>query len=231
VYNIVGQSAPMNKAVVGANVFLHESGVHQHGVLAEKTTYEIFTPESIGLQKRSAMALGKHSGRHAFETRLSELGYTLSKEEIDGFFVKFKEICDRKKSITDSDLDAIVANKEITENAYKLDAFDVHTGKGVSSTCVVRLLKDGERFEEVSLGDGPVDAAYNAIDKIMKTPPNELEVYTIHSTSDGKDALGEVVVKLRGGENGEKLVTGRGLSTDVIESSILAYLNAANKLL
>ena len=228
IYNIIGQTVPINKAIVGANAFAHESGIHQHGVMAEKTTYEIITPESVGIIKANTMVLGKHSGRHAFDNRLKEMGYLFSAAEVDTFFEKFKEICDKKKTITDSDLEAIVLNKEQVGNLYKLDSFDVHTSKGASATCVVRLNKDGEVFEDVSLGDGPIDAAYNAIDKIMKTPQSELEVYTIHSTSDGKDALGEVIVKLRCGEN---MVTGRGLSTDIIESSILAYINAANKLL
>lgn len=228
IYNIIGQSVPINKAIVGTNAFAHESGIHQHGMMAEKTTYEIITPESVGIKKSSNMVLGKHSGRHAFDDRLKGMGYSFSPVEIDMFFEKFKEICDKKKTITDSDLEAIVNNKERISDLYKLDTFDVHTGKNASSTCVIRLNKSGEVFEEVSLGDGPVDAAYNAIDKIVGTPPSELEMYTIHSTSDGKDALGEVVVKLRSGEH---LVTGRGLSTDIIESSILAYLNASNKLL
>lgn len=226
-YNIIGQSVPINKAVVGKNAFAHESGIHQHGVLAEKTTYEIFTPESIGMTTQK-MVLGKHSGRHAFEARLTELGYTLSPENLEVAFAKFKEICDRKKEITDSDLEAIVSNQEYVDNLFSLDTFDVHSGKNTAAVCVVRLEKNGDVIEDVSLGDGPVDAAYNAIDKITKAPPSTLEVYTIHSTSDGKDALGEVIVKLR---VGEQLVTGRGLSTDIIESSILAYLNAINKLI
>lgn len=227
VYNIIGQSLPLNKAIVGTNAFAHESGIHQHGVMAEKTTYEIITPESVG-KVTNRMVLGKHSGRHAFENRLTELGYTLSADEIDGFFQTFKEICDKKKTVSDNDLEAIVANRERTENLYKLQAFDVHCGNNATATCVIELTRDGEVFKEVSLGDGPIDAAYNAIDKIMHAPDNQLETYTIHSTSDGKDALGEVIVKLR---CGDELVTGRGLSTDIIESSILAYINAANKLL
>ncbi|MDR1891914.1 MAG: 2-isopropylmalate synthase [Oscillospiraceae bacterium] len=227
VYSIIGQTAPMNKAVVGANAFLHESGIHQHGVLAEKTTYEIFTPESIGINQ-NRLVLGKHSGRHAFETRVSELGYALTREEIDSYFVKFKEICDKKKTVTDADLEAILSQKEYNQSLYRLLTFDVHSGKNASAVCVIRLERDGGQFEEVALGDGPVDAAYKAIDKITNAPESVLEMYTIHSTSDGKDALGEVTIKLRAGE---RLVTGRGLSTDIIESSILAYLNAANKLL
>jgi len=228
VYSMIGQTVPLNKPVVGTNAFLHESGIHQHGVLAERSTYEIMTPESIGIQ-RSSMVLGKHSGRHAFETRLVELGYSFSPEEISEFFETFKQICDKKKTISDSDLEAIVTSHVHSGAAYYLlENFDVHSGKESSAVSVIRLSNDEGSFEEVSLGDGPIDAAYNAIDKILGMPGNELVAYSINSTSDGKDALGEVFVKLR---NGEVLATGHGLSTDIIESSILAYLNAANKLL
>ena len=227
-YNIIGQSIPRNKAIVGKNAFAHEAGIHQHGVLAEKSTYEIMTPESIGIPANT-MVLGKHSGRHAFESRLAELGYKLSPADVDVFFAKFKDIADRKKELTDSDLEAIVTNREYVENLYTLDTFTVHaSNSGTRASCVVRLCKGDELLEDVSLGDGPIDAAYNAVDKITGAPKTILETYTIHSTSDGKDALGEVIVKLRWDEN---VITGRGLSPDIIESSILAYLNAINKLM
>ncbi|MDR1734521.1 MAG: 2-isopropylmalate synthase [Oscillospiraceae bacterium] len=255
--NIIGQSIPRNKAVVGKNAFAHESGIHQHGVLAEKTTYEIMTPESIGVPKNS-LVLGKHSGRHAFEQRLSELGYKIEPAELDKFFAKFKDLADKKKELTDGDLEAIVQSREYVENLFTLDTFAVNTGNGIRSSCALRLKKGEELLEDVSLGDGPVDAAFNAIDKItgiacQDGEKPELESYTIHSATDGKDALGEVVVKLRcrsaakakaedeesdrldlssnTGEDDGVLVTGRGLSTDIIESSILAYLNAVNKLM
>lgn len=226
VYTIIGQVAPINKAIVGSNAFAHEAGIHQHGVMAEKTTYEIMSPESIGLLQNK-MVLGKHSGRHAFESRLSELGYQLNAEELDRYFEEFKKLCDRKKAINDNDLEALVNNRTQINPVYKLVGFDVHTGNSASSTCVVRLEKDDEVLEEVSLGDGPIDAAYNAIDKIVGATSHTLENYSIHSVSEGQDALGEVIVKLK---INDKTVTGRGLSTDVIESSILAYLNGINKL-
>jgi len=227
VYNIIGQTAPINKAIVGANAFLHEAGIHQHGVMEEKTTYEIMTPESIGIYK-SNMMLGKHSGKHAFSARLTELGYNFSDEEIGSFFEKFKELCDRKKTVSDNDIEAIINSKEFIHTGYKLAGFSVNSSKGSSSTCVIKLNKDDEEFEDVSLGDGPIDAAYNAIDKIIKPDGSELENYMINSVTDGKDALGEVVVKIR---RGDEIVTGRGLSTDIIESSILAYINGLNKLI
>jgi 2-isopropylmalate synthase len=228
IYNMIGQTVPLNKPIVGVNAFLHESGIHQHGVLQERSTYEIMTPESIGI-KQSNMVLGKHSGRHAFEARLNELGYTPAPDELNAFFETFKQICDKKKVVSNSDLEAIVHNATHTSNEhFYLENFDVHSGKDSTAVSVIRLHNGKGSYEEVSLGDGPIDAAYNAIDKIMDMAGNELMAYSINSTSDGKDALGEVVVKLK---NGEHITTGHGLSTDIIESSILAYLNAANKLL
>ncbi len=225
VYNVIGQTAALNKAIVGANAFLHESGIHQHGVLNEKSTYEIMTPESIGIFK-SNLVLGKHSGKHAFEDKLKEMGYNLTPEEIAEYFVRFKEVCDKKKTITDGDINAIISSSMRANAAYKLESYDVHTSSQNNAVCVIRLQKADESIEEVSLGDGPVDAAFNAIEKIVGLQDVSLESYNLTSTSDGKDALGEVVIKLR---MGESVAHGRGVSTDIIEASILAYLNAVNK--
>lgn len=227
VYNIIGQVAPINKSIVGANAFAHESGIHQHGMLAEKTTYEIMTPESVGLTTNK-MILGKHSGRHAFESRLMDLGYRISSNELDHYFEQFKNLCDRKKAIHDNDLEALMNNRIQSNGTFKLEGFDVHTGSSSTSTCVIRLKKDDVVLEEVSIGDGPVDAAYNAIDKVTGEQNHTLDDYSIHSSSEGKDALGEVVVKLKAGN---KIITGRGLSTDIIEASILAYVNGINKII
>lgn len=227
VYSIIGQTPSINKPIIGANAFAHEAGIHQHGVLAERTTYEIMSPDDVGITK-STLVLGKHSGKHAIEDRLKDMGYKLSPEKLSECYEKFKVLCDRKKYIGDSDLEALVNNREYTESHYILDFFDVHTSKTSSSTCVIRLKKQDKEFEEVSLGDGPINAAYNAIDKITGGLCDEMSNYSIHSVSDGKDALGEVTVRLRAGD---RTVTGRGLSTDIIESSILAYINGINKLL
>ncbi|MDD4797144.1 MAG: 2-isopropylmalate synthase [Eubacteriales bacterium] len=228
VYNVVGMTPPRNKAIVGPNAFAHESGIHQHGVMAERTTYEIMTPESIGLSK-NRMVLGKHSGRHAFKDRLQELGYEVTAQEVDRYFQEFKDLCDKKKTVTDDDIEAIVTHSRGEKpGKYALVRFDVHAGNAATSSCVVRLEADGETTEEVALGDGPIDAAYNAIDKITGLGAHELEDYAIHSISQGRDALGEVIVKVKAGN---KTVSGRGLSTDIIQASILAYLNAVNKLL
>lgn len=227
VYSIIGQMPAINKPIVGANAFAHESGIHQHGVLAERSTYEIMSPEDVGI-KKNKLVLGKHSGKHAILDRLKELGYSLEPGEFDRFYEKFKSLCDKKKIITDSDLEALVYSRERIDSHYRLEFFDVHTLKNASSTCVIRLRKQEEVYEEVSLGDGPINAAYNAIDKITGNLCEELIHYNIHSVSDGNDALGEVTVRMRSGDH---VVTGRGLSTNIIESSILAYLNGINKLL
>jgi 2-isopropylmalate synthase len=229
VYSILGVNAPINKAVVGQNAFAHEAGIHQHGVMANRATYEIMTPESIGLMQ-NRMVLGKHSGRHAVEERLSALGYVLEKDELDKLFVRFKELCDRKKVITDHDLEALAVHRLSAVSAgggYKLERFTVNSGNYVTSNAVVSVLHEGERSEEVAIGDGPVDAAFNAVDKLIPAPPHSLDDYAIQTISEGKDAQGEAIVKIR---CGERVVTGRGLSTDVLEASILAYINGMNKL-
>ncbi len=228
VYNILGLTAPINKSIVGHNAFAHEAGIHQHGMMANRSTYEIMTPQSIGLIQNK-MVLGKHSGRHAIESRLSELGYQLSKEELDTFFERFKALSDKKKTITDMDLEAL-AGQRLASNVggYRLERFTVNSGNYVTSNAVVSVLSDEGRFEEVSMGDGPIDAAFNAVDKMIKVAEHSLEDYTIRTISEGKDAQGEAMVKIK---CGDKTVTGRGLSTDVVEASILAYINGMNKLI
>jgi 2-isopropylmalate synthase len=228
VYSIIGIPAPINKAIVGANAFAHESGIHQHGVLSERTTYEIMSPESIGLSK-SKLVLGKHSGRHAFADRIASLGYTVPEQELNKYFEEFKKLADKKKTVGDDDIEALITSSFSQRcSGYKLHGFDIHTSSGSTDSSVIHLERDGSLLEDVALGDGPIDAAFNAIDKMIEAPDHSLEDYTIRSVTEGKDALGEVVVKIR---TGDKLVTGRGLSTNIIESSILAYLNGVNKIL
>ena len=231
VYNIIGQTAPLNKPIVGRNAFAHESGIHQHGVLANKQTYEIMTPEALGIQTNN-IVLGKHSGKHAVEDRLRELGYSLNKEEMLACFAEFKDLCDKKKNITDADLEAIAehcirSEDEEDVNGYKLNWFSMHTSNFTTATCTVNLEKDGEKYEDVCLGDGPIDAAFNAIDSIVKPAPHTFDIYNIHSVSQGKDTLGDVTVKLI---SEGRTYTGKGLSTDVMEASIVAYITAVNKL-
>ena len=232
VYNIIGQTAPINKPIVGKNAFAHEAGIHQHGVMANKKTYEILTPESVGLSANN-MVLGKHSGRHAVGKRLEELGYNLTKEELNSCFEEFKVVCDKKKTITDADLEAIATHHTAdiyidTEDGYKLDWFQASTSNFTTATCTVSLTRDGVKSQSVALGDGPIDAAYNAIDEIIQPPEHSFDIFNIHSISEGKDTLGDVTVKISAYG---RTFTGRGLSTDILEASINAYLKGMNRLL
>jgi len=227
IQSITGVPVPPNKSVVGPNAFAHESGIHQHGVLAEKTTYEIMTPESVGIPK-NVMVLGKHSGRHAFDDRLAELGYNLTKEELEAAFARFKTLADKKKIISDFDLEAIVSDEvHSSEDEIKLDSFVINSGNNISSTAIIKLSIKGEIVEKVAIGDGPINAAFTAINKAIGVEI-ELDDFSLHSITEGEDALGEAVVKL---SKGKETSTGRGLSNDIVEASIKAYLNGLNKLL
>lgn len=232
VYTVIGQNAPLNKPIVGKNAFLHESGIHQHGVLANKQTYEILTPEAVGI-KTNNIVLGKHSGKHAFESHLKDMGYTLTPEELVACFEEFKVLCDKKKTISDADIEAIVlhktsANEQDAGEGYALDWFAVHTSNFTTATSTVCLKKGDEKFEGVALGDGPIDASFKAIDSIINPPEHTFDIYTINSISEGKDTLGDVSVKLK---SGNRTFVGRGLSTDIIEASITAYITAINKMM
>ncbi len=230
VYNIIGQTAPLNKPIVGRNAFLHESGIHQHGVLSNKKTYEILTPESVGVRVNN-IVLGTHSGRPAFAARLKEMGSELTPDALESCFEEFKALCDKKKDVNDADIEALVTHSttEDTEiqDGYTLDWFAVYTSNFTTATSTVCLQYNGEKFEDVCLGDGPVDAAFQAIDRIVKPVEHTFEVYRINSISEGMDTLGDVSVKLTANI---RSFSGRGLSTDIIEASILAYISAINKL-
>ncbi len=227
VQTITGVQVTPNKAIVGANAFAHEAGIHQHGVMLERTTYEIMTPESIGIPQNS-MVLGKHSGRHAFEERLVALGYQLDKKALDAAFEQFKILADKKKIVLDGDIDAIVGNRVAdSAEAYRLDRFVINSGNTITATAIIRLSSGEKEFESVAIGDGPVDASFKAINDIVGMDL-VLKDYSLHSVTAGEDALGEAVVKL--GYDGRSVV-GRGLSTDIIESSIKAYLNGVNKMM
>jgi len=230
IQTITGVSVSPTKAIVGDNAFAHEAGIHQHGVLANRSTYEIMTPQDIGIPKNK-MVLGKHSGRHAFDDRLVELGYTLTKDELDEAFARFKVLADKKKIISDGDLEALVAMKldETIVQHYRLDNFVINSGKNMTATSTVRLKvgEGDETIEAVSSGEGgPVHASYRAIN-ILIGKKVEVDDYSIRAATEGEDAIGEVVVKLT---FGDKKATGRASSTDIIEASILAYLNGVNKL-
>ncbi len=224
---LLGTAIPPNKAIVGANAFAHEAGIHQHGVLSEKSTYEIMRPESIGLSENK-IVLGKHSGRHAFDARVRELGYNLTRSELNRTFVRFKDLAGKKKVVSNLDIEALIQSKytEVT-GIYRLDRFIVNSGNTITSTASIKMIKGDMAKEEVATGDGPMDAAFKAIEKIIGTS-FMLEDYSVHSVTSGKDAQGEVIVKLRKNDN---IVVGRGLSTDIVEAGIKAYLNAVNKML
>jgi len=229
VSNLTGMRVQPNKAIVGKNAFAHESGIHQDGVLKERTTYEIMNPEMIGLNINN-IVLGKHSGRHAIKDRLYELGYHLSNEEIDKTFVKFKALADKKKEIKDEDLVAIVENEVLTvPETYKLEYLHISSGTQVIPTATIRLTRDEEMIEEAACGDGPVDAIYKAIDKLTGIT-STLQLYNLQAVTGGKDALGEVTVKIHPNGGSKKTYLGRGVSTDILEASAKAYLNAVNKI-
>ncbi len=222
---ITGVSVQPNKAIVGANAFAHEAGIHQHGVLANKKTYEIMTPQSIGLPE-NVIVLGKHSGKHAFAERLKTLGYALDDTHIEAAFDKFKELADRKKDVSDLDLRALVEVDSFDiPNEYEFDTFVINSGNRMTATAVVKLTREGNTMEEAATGDGPVDAAFNAVERCVGESFT-LEDYIVRSVTGGKDAQGEVIVKLD--KNGKK-ARGRGLSTDVVEASVKAYVDAINK--
>jgi 2-isopropylmalate synthase len=226
VSRLTGIFVQPNKAIVGENAFRHESGIHQDGVLKKAATFEIMSPSSIGV-KGEGLVLGKLSGRHAFKERLKELGFLLKDKELELAFGAFKELADKKKNIYDEDLVFIVEEKisEIPE-VYTLDYIHTVTGNKILSTATIRVKKKGEMFQEAACGDGPVDAAYKAIDRITGIRLALVD-YSIHSVTGGKDALGEVMIKVKGEGN---LITGKGASTDIIEASAKAYINAINRL-
>lgn len=228
VSRLSGMIVPANKAIVGANAFAHESGIHQDGVLKEATTYEIIRPEKVGI-KSNKIVLGKLSGRHAFKDKLMELGYHLEQDELNDAFKRFKDLCDRKKQVSDDDIIALVDSKltDVPET-FKLENIQLSYGSNSIPTASVRVVKStGETLEEAACGNGSVDSIYKAIDRVT----NEevvLEDYKILSVTHGKDALGEVYVRL---SQGAISVQGRGVSTDVLEASAKAYLRAINKII
>ncbi|WP_433946658.1 2-isopropylmalate synthase [Paenibacillus sp. SN-8-1] len=227
VSKLTGMTVPGNKAIVGANAFAHESGIHQDGMLKNRATYEIISPETIGISA-SKLVLGKHSGRHAFKERLIDLGYTPDEEQLNIAFAKFKDLADRKKEVLTEDIRAIM-EENVTEGPvpYKLDSIQVSYGNHSLPTAAIRvIMEDGSSVQEASIGNGSVDAVYRAIDKATGLH-TQLEDYKIHSVTQGTDALGEVHVVL---QMDDISATGRGISTDIIEASAKAYLDALNRL-
>jgi 2-isopropylmalate synthase len=242
VSNYSSMVVPPNKAIVGANAFAHEAGIHQDGMLKHNETYEIMRPETVGAQ-HTRLVLGKHSGRHALKARLQELGYALGDADLDKAFDRFKALADKKKAITDADLEALVSDEIQQRNEFfTLDGMQVACGTMGMPTATVRLRgPDGVTHTVAAIGTGPVDAVYKAIDQIVHQPATLLE-FVIHAVTEGIDAIGEVTVRIQSdevsqtenaqtGETRARTFGGYGADTDIIVASAKAYLSALNKLL
>ena len=225
VSSLTGMVIQPNKAIVGNNAFAHEAGIHQDGVLKERTTYEIMSPELVGVYK-SNLVLGKHSGRHAFKERLQELGYSLDETEMERAFVGFKEIADKKKEVNDDDIEALVKDRaRAVPERFSLEYLHISSGTSVIPTATVKLAIEDKVFEAASTGVGPVEAGCHAVDRITDIYGKMID-YKLQAVSAGKDALGEVTSRI---QIGDRVYNGRGLSTDVIEASVKSYINAINK--
>jgi 2-isopropylmalate synthase len=240
-----GMVVQPNKAIVGANAFAHEAGIHQDGMLKHHQTYEIMRPETVGLNA-SRLVLGKHSGRHAFRTRIEELGYgDLDKEELDAAFKRFKRLADKKKVVTDADIEAIIADEVFQPpEIWKLEHIQISCGDHSIPTASVCLVgPDGDEYRDAALGTGPVDACYQAINRIIGVR-NRLMEFTINAVTEGLDAQAEATIRIQP-ENGEReyglnpqtsqafvrSFSGHGASTDIVVASARAYLSALNKML
>ena len=225
VASITGFPIPRNKPITGENAFAHEAGIHQDGVLKKRETYEIMTPESVG-RDVSQLVLGRHSGLHGFRNRLAELGMPLQDEEANKAYARFLEIADRKKEVYDDDLYVIVSDHLGKETeTFSLDYFNIQSGNVAVPTATVRILSGGGRFEEAATGDGPVDAIFNAIDRSLGLSTKLLE-YVVQAVTPGRPASGEVSVSV---EIDARKFVGRGASTDILEASARAYVNALNR--
>ncbi|MDJ0694720.1 2-isopropylmalate synthase [Mastigocoleus sp. MO_188.B34] len=227
VSNLTGLLVQPNKAIVGTNAFAHESGIHQDGVLKNKRTYEIMDAQLIGLNTNK-IVLGKHSGRNAFRTRLKELGFELSENDLNKAFVRFKEVGDKKKEITDWDLEALV-NDEIQQapDLFRLELVQVSCGDRSRPTATVTLRNpDGKELTDAAIGTGPVDAVYKAINRVINVP-NQLIEFSVQSVTAGIDAIGEVTIRL---QYEERVFSGHSANTDIIVASAQAYVNALNRL-
>ncbi len=224
---LTGIDVQPNKAIVGANAFAHEAGIHQHGMLVDRRTYEIMTPESIGLPT-NRIVLGKHSGRHAFQKVLEDAGHHLRPEELERAFRRFKEVCDRKKTVLPEEVVALVEEElAAPPRTWELRRFAVSTGSARVPTASVVLARGTVEAEHTATGDGPVNALFEAINAIIRSRP-ELADYTVRAVAGGTDAVGEATVRLRWRDD---LTVARASSTDILEASARAYLAAINKML
>lgn len=230
VSNYTGMHVQPNKAIVGANAFAHEAGIHQDGMLKNASTFEIMTAESVGWNQ-SRLVLGKHSGRHALKVRLEELGYTLDPEALNLVFARFKDLADAKKNVTDADLEALMADElHRPQEFFKLDDIQITCGTMGMPTATAKMSNmEGEVFVHAAIGKGPVDACYQAVDAIVKCP-NTLIEYSVHAVTAGIDALGEVTVRI-GSPDGTRSFGGYGAHSDIVVASVKAYLAALNRML
>ncbi len=228
VSELTGFSVQPNKAIIGANAFSHESGIHQDGVIKMPITYEIMDPRTVGIPA-SSLVLGKLSGRHAFKERLAELGYSLSEEDFSRAFSAFKELADKKKEITDRDIESLIAQElRAVSETYHLDRIQVSCGdRGIPTAAVKLTTSDGQVLADAALGTGPVDAVCKAINRLVGVP-NVLTEFSVKSVTEGIDAIGEVLIRV---ESEGITYTGRGADTDIIVASAKAYMNALNRLL
>ncbi|SDI09749.1 2-isopropylmalate synthase [Desulfosporosinus hippei DSM 8344] len=224
VSRLTGMMIQHNKAIVGKNAFAHESGIHQDGMLKERSTYEIMSPSIIGVDVES-IVLGKHSGRHAVQQRLADLGLELEDSHFEELFSRFKLLADRKREVTTADLFSLVDEQKEKTDQINLDYLQISSGTHLVPTATVGLMYQGQRLADAACGDGPVDAAFKAIDKVLGTQ-GKLSHYSLQALDGGEDAQGEVTVSVKFGEN---LVAGRGVSTDIIEASVRGYLQAVNR--
>lgn len=227
VARVTGVPVPSHKAIVGTNAFMHASGIHQDGVLKERSTYEIIDPAMVGIP-RNMIVLSARSGRHAIKHRLEELGYHLAGEEMEKIYPRFLQLADQKREVYDEDLHALMGSTGSNGNEMVIKNIAVSTRSVSAATATVTLELNGHTVTDAACGNGPVDAVFKTIDRLVGKAIN-LEDYTLKSVSRGSEALGDATVKIRYGETG--LVVGRGISTDVIEASAKAYLNALSKLL
>ena len=224
VSRLTGVVVPPNKPIVGSNAFAHESGIHQHGMMSNPETYEIMTPESVGAEKTD-LVLGKHSGRHAFADHLAKLGFqSFTEEKINDLFGKFKELADRKKQVYDDDIVALVVDNLHHKKAFELVAQYYKSGEKGYAYADVRLMTPEGEKADAAVGDGPVDASLKAVERVVGLPIS-LKDYQIRAITAGKDALGEATLKV---EYNGRLYHGRGISTDIVKSSVNAYINAVN---
>ena len=224
VSRLTGVVVPPNKPIVGSNAFAHESGIHQHGMMSNPETYEIMTPESVGAEKTD-LVLGKHSGRHAFADHLAKLGFqSFTEEKINDLFAKFKELADRKKQVYDDDIIALVVDNLHHKKAFELVAQYYKLGEKGYAYADVRLMTPEGEKADAAVGDGPVDASLKAVERVVGLPIS-LKDYQIRAITAGKDALGEATLKV---EYNGRLYHGRGISTDIVKSSVNAYINAVN---